>query len=77
MRTLTAVSRSLVSSHHKASIGTKVLRVWHSLELQILLTQPELFLPSYMDFDSSTLELRQDPVHDIVLTDEEAAAMLP
>ena len=37
----------------------------------------ELFLPSYADYDSQELETRQDPVEDIVLTDEEAAAMLP
>ncbi|KAK4556193.1 hypothetical protein LTR86_006890 [Recurvomyces mirabilis] len=37
----------------------------------------ELFLPSYADYDSQELETRQDPVEDIVLTDEEAAAMFP
>ncbi|KAK4498430.1 hypothetical protein PRZ48_011088 [Zasmidium cellare] len=37
----------------------------------------ELFLPSYIDYDSQDLEHRPDPVDDIVLTDEEAAAILP
>jgi hypothetical protein len=37
----------------------------------------ELFLPSYVDYDSQDLECRQDPVQDIVLTEEEIAAMFP
>ena len=37
----------------------------------------ELFLPSYAEYDAQDLEHKQDPVQDIVLTDEEAAAMLP
>jgi hypothetical protein len=38
----------------------------------------DIFLPSYAsDHDSSELERKQDPVEDIVLTDEEAAAMFP
>lgn len=37
----------------------------------------ELFLPSYADYDAQDLEHKQDPVEDIILTDEEAAAMLP
>jgi len=37
----------------------------------------ELFLPSYIDHDSHDLEHRPDPVQDIVLTEEEAAAVLP
>lgn len=37
----------------------------------------ELFLPSYANHDSHDLEHKQDPVQDIILTDEEAAAMLP
>nr|POE93664.1 hypothetical protein CFP56_19676 [Quercus suber] len=37
----------------------------------------ELFIPSYADHDSHELEHKPDPVQDIVLTDEEAAAMLP
>ncbi|KAF1984385.1 hypothetical protein K402DRAFT_395738 [Aulographum hederae CBS 113979] len=37
----------------------------------------EMFLPSYHDRGSSDLERKQDPVVDIFLTDEEAAAMLP
>ncbi|KAM0704312.1 hypothetical protein Q7P35_008545 [Cladosporium inversicolor] len=37
----------------------------------------ELFLPSYVDYDSQDLECKQDPVQDIVLTEEEIAAMFP
>lgn len=37
----------------------------------------ELFLPSYTDYDSHDLEHKPDPVQDIILTDEEAAAILP
>ncbi|KAI9687201.1 MAG: hypothetical protein M1820_010490 [Bogoriella megaspora] len=38
----------------------------------------DIFLPSYAsDHDSSELEHRQDPVEDIVLTDEEAASIFP
>lgn len=37
----------------------------------------ELFLPSYADHDSHDLEHRPDPVEEIRLTDEEAAAIMP
>ncbi|KAM0718157.1 hypothetical protein Q7P37_006489 [Cladosporium fusiforme] len=37
----------------------------------------ELFLPSYADYESQDLERKQDPVEDIVLTEEEIAAMFP
>ncbi|KAG8623463.1 hypothetical protein KVT40_008439 [Elsinoe batatas] len=37
----------------------------------------DIFLPSYVDYDSSDLELKPDPVKDIILTDEEAEALLP
>jgi len=37
----------------------------------------ELFLPSYADYESQDLERKQDPVQDIVLTEEEIAAMFP
>ncbi|OJD37195.1 uncharacterized protein BKCO1_8000115 [Diplodia corticola] len=37
----------------------------------------DIFLPSYADYESSELERRQDPVQDIVLTDEEVASMFP
>lgn len=37
----------------------------------------EIFLPSYIDHDSEDLERRKEPVRDIILTDEEAAALLP
>ena len=37
----------------------------------------EIFLPSYIDHDYVPLENRRDPIHEIYLTDEEAATMLP
>lgn len=37
----------------------------------------ELFLPSYADYEAQDLERKQDPVEEIVLTDEEVAAMFP
>lgn len=40
-------------------------------------TAIELFLPSYANYDGHDLENRPDPIEEIVLTDEEAAAMLP
>ncbi|MCJ1362303.1 hypothetical protein MMC16_001406 [Acarospora aff. strigata] len=36
-----------------------------------------IFLPSYADRDSSELERRKDPVHDIILTEEEANSVFP
>ncbi|PVH96365.1 hypothetical protein DM02DRAFT_617273 [Periconia macrospinosa] len=37
----------------------------------------EIFLPSYASFDFDNLERKQDPVEEIVLTDEEIANMFP
>lgn len=37
----------------------------------------EIFLPSYVDCDYEPLENRREPVHDILLTDEELKQMLP
>ncbi len=37
----------------------------------------EMFLPSYTDFQFDDLERRQDPVEDIVVTDEEVKNMFP
>ncbi|TIA27759.1 hypothetical protein D6C83_07626 [Aureobasidium pullulans] len=42
-----------------------------------LTSNTEIFLPSYLDYDSTGLEHRPDPVHNIHLTDEEAAAIFP
>ncbi|KAI4738336.1 hypothetical protein E4T50_11208 [Aureobasidium sp. EXF-12298] len=44
---------------------------------QRLTSIADIFLPSYLDYDSSDLEHRPDPVQEIILTDEEAAAILP
>ncbi|KAM0324774.1 hypothetical protein ACHAQA_007738 [Verticillium albo-atrum] len=41
------------------------------------LWNPEIFLPPYVDCDYEPIENRRDPVHDIVLTDEELKSMLP
>lgn len=38
---------------------------------------PEIFLPSYVDCDYVPLENRREPVHDIMLSDEEIKNMLP
>jgi hypothetical protein len=37
----------------------------------------EIFLPSYADYHFDDLERKQDPVEDIVVTDEEIAKMFP
>lgn len=37
----------------------------------------EIFLPSYANFDFGDLERKQDPVQEIVVTDEEIAKMFP
>ncbi|KAL0939695.1 uncharacterized protein CTRU02_206305 [Colletotrichum truncatum] len=38
---------------------------------------PEIFLPSYVDCDYVPLENRREPVHEIVLSDEEINSMFP
>ncbi|CEI70055.1 hypothetical protein FVEN_g10618 [Fusarium venenatum] len=38
---------------------------------------PEIFLPSYIDCDYVPLENRRDPVHEIILSDDESKNMLP
>ncbi|EWG52820.1 hypothetical protein FVEG_11433 [Fusarium verticillioides 7600] len=38
---------------------------------------PEIFLPSYIDCDYVPLENRRDPVHEIILTDDESKNLLP
>ncbi|KAG5926832.1 hypothetical protein E4U42_002910 [Claviceps africana] len=38
---------------------------------------PEIFLPSYLDCDYIPLENTREPVHEIVLSDEESREMLP
>jgi hypothetical protein len=54
-----------------------------SLELQaawdngLTRTLVEIFLPSYADYHFDDLERRQDPVQDIILTDEEVENMFP
>lgn len=36
-----------------------------------------MFLPSYAEHDAQELEHKQDPIEDIILTDEEVAKMFP
>jgi hypothetical protein len=38
---------------------------------------PEIFVPSFCDYDYVPLEQRRDPVHEIHLSDEEIRKMLP
>ncbi|KAK0725413.1 hypothetical protein B0H67DRAFT_481132 [Lasiosphaeris hirsuta] len=38
---------------------------------------PELFLPSYVDFEYTPLEHRRDQVHEICLSDEDVKKILP
>ncbi|KAL1843563.1 hypothetical protein VTJ49DRAFT_846 [Mycothermus thermophilus] len=38
---------------------------------------PEIFVPSYCDYDYVPIEQIRDPVHEIFLTDEEIKKMLP
>lgn len=38
---------------------------------------PEIFLPSYMDCDYVPLENRREPVHEILLSDDEIKSILP
>jgi hypothetical protein len=68
-----------VSRRVKGSIGIKV-RFWASLfdsELELTRMTPEMFLPSYADYHFDDLERRQDPVEDIIVTEEEGKKMFP
>ena len=38
---------------------------------------PEIFLPSSVDYDYIPLEHRHEPVHEILLSDEDIKKMLP
>jgi hypothetical protein len=42
-----------------------------------MLPLAEMFLPPYVDYDFTDLEHKQDPVEEIILTEEELANMLP
>lgn len=37
----------------------------------------EIFLPSYVECDFESLERKREPVHEIVLSDEEIESMFP
>ena len=46
--------------------------------ITMMLTQLiEIFLPSYVDCEYTPLENRREPVHEILLSDEESRSMLP
>ncbi|KAK5003999.1 hypothetical protein LTR28_009480 [Elasticomyces elasticus] len=62
--------RSLLGSSLSKAEHT-VINVGHSDMPRLL------FLPSYIEYDAASLELKQDPIEDITLTEEEVAAMLP
>jgi len=76
---LMVMLRSHVSSRRRASIGTKA-RIYNYYPrpymARLTFGSTELFLPSYADHDAD-LEHRPDPVHEITLTDEEAAQIFP
>ncbi|CAK7208414.1 hypothetical protein SCUCBS95973_000094 [Sporothrix curviconia] len=38
---------------------------------------PEIFIPSYVDYDYTPLENRREPIHEIFLSDEEIEQMFP
>lgn len=38
---------------------------------------PEIFIPSYMDCEYTPLDHRREPVHEIVLSDDDIKKMLP
>ena len=44
---------------------------------QGFLWNPEVFIPSYMDYEYTPLEHQREPVIEIVLSDEEIKKMLP
>jgi hypothetical protein len=48
-----------------------------SLWSRSLTLATEIFLPSYADYHFDDLERRQDPVEDIILTEEEVRRMVP
>ncbi|KAF4301054.1 hypothetical protein GTA08_BOTSDO10572 [Botryosphaeria dothidea] len=78
---------------HKARVGSSISKSEHTVinvghpDAPRLITcvkasqgfdwNQDIFLPSYADYESSELERRQDPVQDIILTDEEVASMFP
>ena len=43
----------------------------------LMLPLAEMFLPPYVDYEFTDLEHKQDPVEEIILTEEELANMLP
>lgn len=54
-----------------------VLALQPSYLLTVRPLQTEIFLPSYLDCEYVPLENRQEPVHEIRLSDEELKQMLP
>lgn len=60
------VGRHSSFAHHKGFLRQS----WANL-------RKEIFLPSYANFDFDDLERKQDPVQEIVVTDEEREKMFP
>lgn len=72
---MTCVKSSQGFDWNQGNQGSKTRK--HLAPANHLPPYPELFLPSYADYDSQELEHKPDPIEDIILTDEEAAAMMP
>lgn len=63
----TAAPQSLTASYQVTYLSSGQGFVWN----------PEIFLPSFGDYDYVPLEQRRDPVHEIHLSDEEIKKMMP
>lgn len=61
-----------------ASLGFCRIRCGFHAQIVADMVWTEIFLPSYIaNFDFDDLERKQDPVKDIIVTDEEVANMFP
>ena len=56
---------------------TQLLQISYLASSQGFAWNPEIFLPSYVDYEYIPLENRRDPVHEIVLSDDETKKILP
>lgn len=75
---------SLLTTHQLSYLSSSQGYLWNPGMFAVCLSDncvltacPEIFLPPYVDCDYVPLENRRDPVHDIVLSDEESKSMLP
>ncbi|KAF5137246.1 hypothetical protein E5D57_001022 [Metarhizium anisopliae] len=61
-----------------SGIQVRLLAFAHFKPLLVINTvRLEIFLPSYVDCDYVPLENQREPVHEIILSDEESRNMLP